>query len=353
MSYGNEFIISENLSNNLSHKTFDSGGHVALVRHAISVVGSCKRHRFEEYMTCVMFIYTLRGNPMHWCTTLPEKSIHSLAHLVAEIDHAFNHFNHKALDQEILKFRKAPDESVDQFYTHVCNLAYRFPKDEIDWIYGRFEYLLGIFEPRSAHFGDGVAQSQAGTVAVTSDCLPSPHQIAPQPRSDVGDHAHTYVELSHPPTPPALDICTDLACKPIGFHVDSFPQPRSPCFVDHPDCNVFCFPIPDSSPIVNEDQVVDRFGVMQPTYTIIHDEYVRESKEEPMVKDDSLPAVPYPLYPDIPCGFSVADFPYENPFLDVSTSRHSQDILDVSLSSQCREDTSCSENLSNLSSVIL
>jgi len=104
VSYGNEFIISEELSDNLSHKTYDGGGHIALVMHAVGFVGSCERHGiFEEYMTCVLFIYMLRGHPMHWCATLPKKSIHSLAHLVAEIDCAFNHFNHKELDQEILK----------------------------------------------------------------------------------------------------------------------------------------------------------------------------------------------------------------------------------------------------------
>ena len=136
MSYGNDFIISEELLDNLSHKTYDGGDHVALVRHAIGVVGLCERHGiFEEYMTCVLFIYTLRGHPLHWCATLPKKSIHSIAHVVAEIYHDFNHFNHKALDQEILKLQKAlnkeimklrktPDEYVDQFYTCFCNLAY-------------------------------------------------------------------------------------------------------------------------------------------------------------------------------------------------------------------------------------
>ena len=63
---------------------------------------------------------------------LPKKSIHSLAHLVVEIDYDFNHFNHKALNQEILKLQKAPDEFVDQLYTRFCNLAYQFPEDEID-----------------------------------------------------------------------------------------------------------------------------------------------------------------------------------------------------------------------------
>ena len=114
MSYGNNFIISKKLSDNLSHKTFDGRGYIALVRHAIGVVGSCKRHgSFEEYISFAPFINTLQGNTMHWCATLPEKSIHSLAHLVAEIDHAFNNYECKALNKEILKLRKAPDEAIE------------------------------------------------------------------------------------------------------------------------------------------------------------------------------------------------------------------------------------------------
>ncbi len=104
MSYGNNFEILEELLDNLLHKTYDGGGYVALVRYAVDIVGSCERHGiFEEYMSYALFVYTLRGHPMHWCAMLPGKSIHSLAHLVAKIDCAFNHFNHKAPDQEVLK----------------------------------------------------------------------------------------------------------------------------------------------------------------------------------------------------------------------------------------------------------
>ena len=176
-------------------------------------------------------------------------------------------------------------------------------------------------------------QSQAGTVAITSDCPPSPHQTTPPPRSDVGDHAHTSVELSHPPTPLALKIYVDLSCKPVACHVDSFPRPLSSCYVNPPDCIIFCSPIPNSSPVVNEDQVVDEVGVMQPTCTIIHDECVQESKEEPTVKDDSLLAVPHLIYPDIPCDSAFVNFPCENPFPNVSTSNHPQDTSDVRPSS--------------------
>ena len=104
MSYLNDFIVPKRLSDNLSQKRFDGGGYVALVRHMVDVVGLCERHEFfEEYMRFVLFIYTLRGHPMHLCAMLPKKSIHSLGHLVTEIDHAFNHYDRKALNKEIMK----------------------------------------------------------------------------------------------------------------------------------------------------------------------------------------------------------------------------------------------------------
>jgi len=192
---------------------------------------------------------------------LPKKSIHSIYHLVTEIHRAFKNFDRKVLNEEILKLRKEPNESVEQFYMCFHNLAYRFLEDEIDWEFldGRFEYLLHIsknpqflksFGPRSAYFDDGVAQSQVGTIVVTSDRPPSPHQIAPPPWSDVGENAHTFVELSHPPTPSAFDIYAYLACKLAGGHVDSFPQPLSLCFIDPPDCTILCSIVPESTLIL-------------------------------------------------------------------------------------------------------
>jgi len=66
MSYGNDFIILENLLDKLSHKTYDGGRHVHLVRHVVNVVGSCKRHGFfEEYVSYLLFVCMLRGHPMH------------------------------------------------------------------------------------------------------------------------------------------------------------------------------------------------------------------------------------------------------------------------------------------------
>lgn len=137
--------------------------------------------------------------------------------------------------------------------------------------------LLESFKPLPTYFVDGVTQSQAHIVVITSDCLPSPHQIAPPPQSDVGEHSHTFFELSHPPTPPALDICANLVCKPTGCHMDLLHQTLSLHFVDPLDCTVLCSSISDSTCVVKKDEVVDGVGVVQPTYAIIHDECVRRT----------------------------------------------------------------------------
>ena len=80
------------------------------------------------------------------CAILPEKYIHSLTQLIKEISDSFYHFDDQALNKEILKLRKAPDESIELFHTLFCNISYQFPKDEIDWEFldGRFTYLIYI-----------------------------------------------------------------------------------------------------------------------------------------------------------------------------------------------------------------
>lgn len=97
----------------------------------------------------------------------------------------------------------------------------------------------------------------------------------------MGETANTYVELSHPPTSPALDICGDLACKPIGCHMKLFSQPPFSHSIYPWDYHVLCCPIPGSTFVVQEDQVVDGVSVKQRTYTVIYDDCVWESEEEP------------------------------------------------------------------------
>ena len=103
---------------------------------------------------------------MLWCATLPENSIHSLFHLVPKIDRDFKQFDCKALNKEALKIGKAPDKSFEQCYTCFCNIAYRFPKDDIDWEFrdGIFEYLLYISEnPQFLRSLESCSYSSEGT----------------------------------------------------------------------------------------------------------------------------------------------------------------------------------------------
>ena len=115
----------------------------------------------------------------------------------------------------------------------------------------------------------------------------------------MGKVVNPSIELSHPPTPPSLDIYADLDYNPISFHMNLFSQPPFSHSVDPSDCIVLCSPILDSTFVVHEDQVVNGFGVEQQTYIVIYDEYVWESKEEPTVKDDLLLSTLHPLFLNI------------------------------------------------------
>lgn len=134
---------------------------------------------------------------------------------------------------------KAPHESLEEFLGCFHLLIFEALNSHMKFQYhmDRFEYCLHKsiypnekkkFKTRSWYFGDGVAQSQADTVAITSDCLHSPHQIDPPPQIDVGERAHMSIQLSHPPTPSLLDIYVDLSCKHVGCYMDFFPQPPTP-----------------------------------------------------------------------------------------------------------------------------
>jgi len=55
---------------------------------------------------------------------MPDKSIHSFNHFFIEIVNAFHHFDRKALNKEIMKLQKVPDESIEQFHVRFLNLSF-------------------------------------------------------------------------------------------------------------------------------------------------------------------------------------------------------------------------------------
>lgn len=121
--------------------------------------------------------------------------------------------------------------------------------------------VLESFELTPTYLDVRTTKSKVNIVVVTSDSLSSSHQTAPAPQCEVGDGTHLSIELSHPPTPPSLDLCANLADKVIGFHMDLFPQPPSPRSIDPQDCTMLCSVILDFTLIVHEDQVFDEVGV--------------------------------------------------------------------------------------------
>lgn len=80
----------------------------------------------------------------------------------------------------------------------------------------------------------------------------------------MGEHAHTSIQLSYPPNITSLHFHTDLVAIPMGCHMNFLPQPMSSCSIDPSDCTVLCSYVPNSTPVVNEDQAIDRVGVAKP-----------------------------------------------------------------------------------------
>jgi len=114
MSYGNQFKIQKELWNYLSHKKYKRECEAAwMVHRALFVVLYQQYGILEDYMIYTLFTFTLRGHQLQWCVTLPDKPIHSLHQFIGEVDDSFHHFDYKEMNKEILKLRKAPNESVE------------------------------------------------------------------------------------------------------------------------------------------------------------------------------------------------------------------------------------------------
>lgn len=99
---------------------------------------------------------------------------------------------------------------------------------KFSYLWDQFMYFLKKYarpkkkleiKPRSTFFSDGAAQSHVDVVIVSTDCLPSPHSIAPPLASDVEDHPHTLFQLSYPPKITSLNFCADLVVSPSSSHM--------------------------------------------------------------------------------------------------------------------------------------
>ena len=124
----------------------------------------------------------------------------------------------------------------------------------------------------------------------------------------MGEHAHTFVQLSHPPNITSPNFRANLVAKLMGCQMHVLPRPPSSCFANPPYYTILCSSIPDSTLVVSEDQAIDGVGVAQPTCVVIKKEYDCELENQPTTKDDSLPSAPPPFFPDIFGDFAISDF---------------------------------------------
>lgn len=138
----------------------------------------------------------------------------------------------------------------------------------------------------------------------------------------MGEHAHTFVQMSHPPTLTTLNFYAYFIGKPMGYHMHLLPQPLSSCSVDPLYFTILCSTVSESTLIVNEDQAIDGVDVAQPSYVVIYDEYDLESEHQPMMKDDLLLPVPPPLFPHIFGDSAMSDFPCVNSPTNASNFDH-------------------------------
>lgn len=99
---------------------------------------------------------------------------------------------------------------------------------KFSYIWDQFKHFLKKYalpkkkleiKPHSTFFSEGAAQSHVDAVTVLTDCLPSSHSTGPPLPSDVEHHAHTLVQLSHPPNFTSLNFCTNLVVIPSSSHM--------------------------------------------------------------------------------------------------------------------------------------
>jgi len=186
-------------------------------------------------------------------------------------------------------------------------------------------------------------------VTVTSDSLTSPHQITAPLQLDVEDHAHTYVQLSHPPTISSRNFHVDLVVSPSCCNMNFVPQPSSSHSVVPLDDIVLCSSIPDSTLVMNEEQATEKVGVAQRTCAVIHEEYEWELEHQNLAKDDSIPFEPPPFFLDIFGEAPIHDSTCVSSSTNAPIFYHSPNTLDVIPSFDNGEDKLFIENSLDLS----
>lgn len=93
----------------------------------------CERNEIhEDHIACSLFALMLGWHALWWCVTFPTTSIHSYDQMIRELPYSIYYYDRKAFNKKILELRKAPNESLLQFWKRFENLIFQIREDEID-----------------------------------------------------------------------------------------------------------------------------------------------------------------------------------------------------------------------------
>lgn len=159
--------------------------------------------------------------------------MHSFDHFYDIIEDTFYHFYLDHLDQNLLQQRRAPHESVIEFWQCFQNLQFQAMRSQMKlaYLWDQLEYCLKKssrpkrkleIKPRSTFFIDGIVQSHVGARIVSTDFPPPSHSTVPPSPYDVEDHVHTIVQPSHPLNITPYNFRTNLFVSPSSSHMNYF-----------------------------------------------------------------------------------------------------------------------------------
>jgi len=199
------FSRTENLKapagiiNDLSNLKFDGDGGTTIPEHIVRVFKFCTKHNIHcEDTACRLFILTFKAHVKEWYHPLPITSIHSFEHLVKELYRTFGMYDYKSIFKKIMRLRKSPDESLDDFHDHFNNFCFEFSENDINWnlMKEKFEFLVHIlmtpqeyqsFESLPTYLSFRARKSATNEFVVTGVSSSSPLVTTPFPQVEVGE----------------------------------------------------------------------------------------------------------------------------------------------------------------------
>jgi len=118
-----DVCTSGKLFNLLSTHTYDGKGKVAWPEQLHNFLSMIyEENEFIDERAGLLLAYTFREAPFHWVLSLLVDTAHSCEHFCDLIEDTVYHFDPDHLDWKLLQQRRAPHESVIDFWQCFCDL---------------------------------------------------------------------------------------------------------------------------------------------------------------------------------------------------------------------------------------